>query len=207
MAQFHAKDRAAWTAWLEAHHASATEIHLVFRRKGSGAPSITYDEAVEEALCFGWIDGVKHKLDDTRYTYRFTPRRKGSAWSDANKQRIARLDDAGVLRPAGQRAIDEARATGAWDKPAKAVMPEAMPPELVAGFARNKRARAAYDAQAPGMQKSWQRWIHQAKQAETRERRAKQAIACLANGDPHPWLLGRTAEKAKAAAQARARRR
>jgi len=203
--RFAPKDREAWTAWLEQHHTSAAEVHVVFQRKGTGVPSITYDEAVEEALCFGWIDGVKHKVDDQRYTYRFTPRRKGSAWSDINKERITRLDAAGKIRPAGQRAIDEARETGAWEKPARAVMPDAMPPELVAGFAKNKKARAAYDAQAPGMQKSWQRWIHQAKQAETRERRAKQAIACLANGDPHPWLLGRTAEKAKAAAKKKRR--
>jgi uncharacterized protein YdeI (YjbR/CyaY-like superfamily) len=203
MARFHAKDRAAWTAWLEANHASTSEVFLVFHRKSTGIANVTYDEAVEEALCFGWIDGIKHKLDDERYTYRFTPRRDGSAWSEINKQRITRLDAAGKIRSAGQRAIDRARDSGAWDKPARAVMPDAMPPELVAGFAKNRKARTAYDKQAPGLQKSWQRWIHQAKQATTRERRARQAIECLANGEPHPWLLGRTAEKAKQKARKR----
>jgi uncharacterized protein YdeI (YjbR/CyaY-like superfamily) len=201
--RFHAKDRAAWTAWLEDHHATASEVFLVFHRKSANVPNVTYDEAVEEALCFGWIDGIKHKVDDRRYTYRFTPRRDGSAWSDINKERIARLDAANKLRPAGQRAIDRARDSGAWDKPARAVMPDAMPPELAAGFAKSKKARAAYEAQPAGMQKSWQRWIHQAKQAATRERRARQAIACLANGEPHPWLLGRTAEKSKQKAKRR----
>src|SRR5262249_59309001 len=76
--RFHAPDRAAWTAWLEQHHASAPEVFLVFYRKAAGKPSIGYAEAVEEALCFGWIDGIKHKLDDRRYSYRFTPRLPGS---------------------------------------------------------------------------------------------------------------------------------
>src|SRR6185312_6051256 len=98
--RLHAKDRTAWTKWLELHHASATEVFLVFHRKSENVANVTYDEAVEEALCFGWIDGIKHKLDDARYTYRFTPRRDGSAWSDINKERIARLDAAGKIRPA-----------------------------------------------------------------------------------------------------------
>src|SRR6185312_2514559 len=110
-------------------HASATEVFLVFHRKSANVANVTYDEAVEEALCFGWIDGIKHKIDDARYTYRFTPRRDGSAWSDINKERIARLDAAGKIRPAGQRAIDRARENGAWEKPARAVLPDAMPPE------------------------------------------------------------------------------
>ncbi len=207
MAQFFAKDRATWTAWLEANHATAPEVHLVFHRKGTGTAGVAYAEAVEEALCFGWIDGIVHKVDDTRFTYRFTPRRKGSAWSESNKERIARLDAAGKLRPAGQRAIDEAKDTGAWDKPAKAVMPTAMPPELAAAFATNKKAKAAYAKQAPGQQAAWQKWVHQAKQAATRERRAKEAVARLANEDPHPWLLGRIAEKKKAAAKAAKRAR
>ena len=105
--RFHAPDRAAWTAWLEAHHATAAEVFLVFYRKAVGKPTIGYDEAVEEALCFGWIDGIKHKLDDERYTYRFTPRRPGSVWSDSNKARVTRLAAAGKLRPPGQAAIDD----------------------------------------------------------------------------------------------------
>src|SRR5262245_23462226 len=93
--QFYARDRAAWTAWLEAHHRSAPEVFLVFYRKSSGVPTLDYASAVEEALCFGWIDGIKHKLDDERYTYRFSPRRPGSRWSVINQQRITALDAAG----------------------------------------------------------------------------------------------------------------
>lgn len=185
--QFHAPDRAAWTAWLEQHHAAKQEVFLVFYRKAAGRPTISYDEAVEEALCFGWIDGVKHKLDERRYTYRFTPRRPGSVWSDINKARIERLAAAAKIRPAGQAAIELARSNGAWTKPARAVMPEAMPPELATGLAKSARARRAYETATPRAQRDWQRWIHQAKQAETRIRRAAQAIAALEGRGPHPW--------------------
>jgi uncharacterized protein YdeI (YjbR/CyaY-like superfamily) len=204
---FHAADRAAWTAWLEQHHATAPHVFLVFYKTATRVPCILYAEAVEEALCFGWIDGVIHKLDDQRFTYRFTPRRPGSAWSVANKARIARLDEAGVLRAAGRAAIAIARETGAWDKPARAVMPDEIPPELAAGLARNSRAAAAYAEQSPGKQRDWQRWVHQAVRAETRARRAARAIACLAGGDPHPWLLGRVVEKHRAAAKAATKQR
>jgi uncharacterized protein YdeI (YjbR/CyaY-like superfamily) len=114
--RFHAPSRADWTAWLEKHHASAQEVFLVFYRKECNRACITYDEAVEEALCFGWIDGVKHKLDDQRYTYRFTPRRPRSKWSDSNKARVARLAAAGKLRAAGLAAIELAKQTGAWNQ-------------------------------------------------------------------------------------------
>jgi uncharacterized protein YdeI (YjbR/CyaY-like superfamily) len=97
--RFHAPDRDAWRAWLEDNHATAAEVSLVFHRKAVGRPTITHDEAVEEALCFGWIDGVKHKLDDQRYTYRFTPRRAGGVWSGINKTRIARLEAAAGSTP------------------------------------------------------------------------------------------------------------
>ncbi|MFT3692841.1 MAG: YdeI/OmpD-associated family protein [Kofleriaceae bacterium] len=197
----HLTDRAAWTAWLETNHATAPEVTLVFHKKHSRTPCVAYAEAVEEALCFGWIDGIVHRLDDDRYTHRFTPRRKTSVWSDINKARIAALEEAGKIRPAGQKVIDEARASGAWEKPWRAVMPDEMPAELVAAFAKSKKARAAYDALPPGQQRDWQRWVHQAKQDETRVRRATKAVATLADGGPHPWLLGRVDEKKKEAAR------
>jgi len=188
-ARFQPRDRAAWTAWLERHHTTAQEVSLVFLRKSTGEPTITYAEAVEEALCFGWIDGVKHKLDDERYTHRFTPRRAGSAWSQINKQRIAALDAAGKLRPAGRAAIAEARAAGTWDKPARPAMPAEMPGELTAALRANPTAQAAFAKLPPGHQRQWQQYVHQAKQAETRVRRAEKAAARLATGKGDPRKL------------------
>src|SRR5262245_42356291 len=104
------RDRAAWRAWLAAHHATIPEVILVFHRKGtSPSVTLTYAEAVEEAICFGWIDGVKQKLDDRRYTHRFTPRRAASKWSALNRRRAAAMIAAGRVQPAGQAAIEAAK--------------------------------------------------------------------------------------------------
>jgi uncharacterized protein YdeI (YjbR/CyaY-like superfamily) len=186
--KFQPTSRAAWRAWLDEHHATATEISVVFYRKAAGKPTITYDEAVEEALCFGWIDGIKHKLDGQRYTYRFTPRREGSVWSEINRARLEQLAAAGKIHAAGQAAIDRAKQSGAWHKPARSPVPDAMPAELERAFAQSPKARAAYDALALSHRRGWQRWIHEAKQAQTRERRAQQAAKLLAAHEPHPWL-------------------
>lgn len=187
--RFHAPDRAAWTAWLEQHHATASEVFLVFHRKAAGVPTIGYAEAVEEALCFGWIDGIKHKLDDQRYTYRFTPRRPGSKWSPANKQRITALRAAGKLRPAGLAAIAAAEATGSWDRPGRPEDPARVPAELTAALRASPKARAAFDKLPPSHRRQWQQYVHQAKQAETRQRRAAKAAAQLAAGKGDPRKL------------------
>jgi uncharacterized protein YdeI (YjbR/CyaY-like superfamily) len=187
--RFTPRDRAAWTAWLEKHHATEPAVALVFYRKSAGVPTISYAEAVEEALCFGWIDGIKHRLDDERYTYRFTPRRPGSAWSAINRQRLAALDAAGKLRPAGRAAIDAARASGAWDLPARANRPDEMPAELTAALRKTPKARATFDQLPPSHQRAWRGWVDQAKRAETRERRAAMAAAQLAAGKGDPRKL------------------
>jgi uncharacterized protein YdeI (YjbR/CyaY-like superfamily) len=183
------RDRAAWRAWLAAHHATAREVRVVFRRKGTGA-SVTYDEAVEEALCFGWIDGVKQKLDDTRYSHRFTPRRPGSAWSALNRRRAEAMIAAGRMQPAGQAAIDQARRAGTWDADRRAAAPPGaapeVPAELAEVLAREQPARRAYEALAPGQRRLWARWVGAAKQAETRARRAASAAEQLRAGHKVP---------------------
>jgi uncharacterized protein YdeI (YjbR/CyaY-like superfamily) len=187
--RFQAPDRAAWTAWLEQHHASAPEVFLVFYRKATGKPSIGYAEAVEEALCFGWIDGVKHKLDDERYSYRFTPRRPGSKWSAINKQRIAALRAAGKLRPSGLAAIAAAEASGSWHLPSHPAPPARIPAELAAALRASPTARAAFDRMPPSHRRQWQLYVAEAKQSETRQRRAARVVAQLATGKPDPRKL------------------
>jgi uncharacterized protein YdeI (YjbR/CyaY-like superfamily) len=187
--QFCPRDRAAWTAWLEKHHASAPAVSLVFYRKAAGKPTVTYAEAVEEALCFGWIDGIKHKLDDERYTYRFTPRRPGSRWSAINRQRLAALDAAGKLRPAGRAAFAAARTSGILDAPAHPPDRDTMPAELTAALRATPNARAAFEALPPSHRRLWLRYVHEAKKAETRARRAAKAVAQLAAGKGDPRKL------------------
>jgi uncharacterized protein YdeI (YjbR/CyaY-like superfamily) len=192
------RDRAAWRAWLAAHHASAREVVVVFHRKGTGT-SVSYDDAVEEALCFGWIDGVRHKLDDVRYTNRFTPRTPKSAWSAPNRRRAAAMIAAGLMQPAGQAAIDAAVRAGTWDRPAATATGPAPaappapsagepPAELAAALAHPgaSAARRAFDALAPGQRRLWMRWVGSARHAETRARRAAKAVEQLRAGHKVP---------------------
>jgi uncharacterized protein YdeI (YjbR/CyaY-like superfamily) len=109
-----ARDRAEWRAWLAEHHASAPGVWLILQKKGSGQASVNYEEAVEEALCFGWIDSLARSLDATRYQQVFTPRKRRSPWSQSNKERVARLSAQGLMAPAGLAAVEAAQRDGAW---------------------------------------------------------------------------------------------
>jgi uncharacterized protein YdeI (YjbR/CyaY-like superfamily) len=109
-----ARDRAEWRAWLAEHHASAPGVWLILQKKGSGQASVNYEEAVEEALCFGWIDSLARSLDAARYQQVFTPRKRRSPWSASNKERVARLSAQGLMAPAGLAAVEAAQRDGAW---------------------------------------------------------------------------------------------
>ena len=115
------KDRDDWRAWLAQNHARATELWLVFYKKNSGKHSVSYDEAVEEALCFGWIDGIVKGIDDGKYANRFSPRRRSSIWSESNKRRVARMIEQGRMTPIGLAKVEEAKVNGrsAWGKAAQ----------------------------------------------------------------------------------------
>jgi uncharacterized protein YdeI (YjbR/CyaY-like superfamily) len=110
--KFFAADRAEWRGWLAAHHGSAAQVWLLLHKKHVGEPSVTYDEAVEEALCWGWIDGLTNRWDERSYAVRFTPRKPGSVWSESNVERVVRMIAEGLMTPAGQALIDEAKRRG-----------------------------------------------------------------------------------------------
>ncbi|HEY5387989.1 MAG TPA: hypothetical protein VIL79_08820, partial [Thermoleophilia bacterium] len=126
---FFAPDRAAWRAWLEAHYATATVVWLLIQKKRVDGPSVTYDEAVEEALCWGWIDGRTNRWDERSYAVRFTPRKPGSVWSESNVARVERMIAEGRMAPAGQALVDEAKRRGTWDEAASG-RPDVTPPDL-----------------------------------------------------------------------------
>jgi uncharacterized protein YdeI (YjbR/CyaY-like superfamily) len=107
-------DRADWRAWLEQHHASSSSVWLVTWKKASGRPRIDYDAAVEEALCFGWVDSKSRSVDDERTSLYFTPRKPKSSWSESNVVRVAKLEAAGLMRAPGRRVVDEAKDMGRW---------------------------------------------------------------------------------------------
>ncbi|MBC7936153.1 MAG: hypothetical protein H7Y86_12455 [Rhizobacter sp.] len=114
VATFYAKTRKQWRSWLEKHSAKETEIYLILHNKKSTAKSVTYPEAVEEALCFGWIDSFKNKRDDATAYQRFSPRKANSNWSPSNIERATRMTQEGLMTPAGQAAIDLAKERGRW---------------------------------------------------------------------------------------------
>jgi uncharacterized protein YdeI (YjbR/CyaY-like superfamily) len=174
---------AAWRAWLRANHRRTAPIWLVFFKKGTGVACPGYDEAVEEALCFGWIDSVKRRIDDRRYAFKFTPRKPGSSWSASNKRRVARLLADGRMTAAGRALVDRARADGSWDRPTAADLPSTPPPELTRLLDRDPTARATFDALPPSHRRQYAIWVRDAVRAETRERRAARAIEMLSRGE------------------------
>jgi uncharacterized protein YdeI (YjbR/CyaY-like superfamily) len=169
-------DRRAWRAWLEAHHATASGVWLVWPRTGRLRP-LDYEAAVEEALCFGWIDGQGAPLDELRSKQYFAPRRPVSAWSSLNRGRIQRLLDAGRVAPAGIAAVERARTDGSWSILAAAERLE-VPADLAAALDARPPARRDWEALPPSARRARLSWIALARRAETRSRR----VAAVAAG-------------------------
>lgn len=141
------KNEAAFDAWLEANHARADELWIRIFKKGSGLPSISPLEAIDVALCWGWIDGIRKGLDDRSYLQRYTPRRSRSIWSQINRDNVARLVEAGRMRAAGQAQVDAAKTDGRWDAayaPIRATSAETVPADLRAAIDANPRARKTF---------------------------------------------------------------
>jgi uncharacterized protein YdeI (YjbR/CyaY-like superfamily) len=178
----HCDDRTAWRAWLEANHATSPGIWLVRWKPSSGRPALTFDELVEEALCFGWIDSRAGTVDADRNRIVVTPRRPGSGWSKVNKERIARLEAAGRLAPAGRAAIEAARRDGSWTK-----LDEAhslvVPDDLAAAFAAHPDSREQFDAFPPSARRAILEWVTTARRPETRARRVERVAAAAAVGE------------------------
>ncbi len=180
MKTFQAKSRAHWRAWLEKNHATCKEVWLVHYRTASGKRAMTIQEAVEEGLCFGWIDSIQKKIDQQRYAQRFNPRQEGSLWSAVNRRRAEKLIAEGRMTPAGLARFENAVARPA--RPPRREFPKAAPPDLARALAANKKAREFFDALAPGYRRRYIGWVLLAKQPETRARRVKEAVRLLAKG-------------------------
>lgn len=172
---------AAWRAWLDAHHGTARELWVGFFKKGSGRPSITWPEAVDEALCVGWIDGVRKGIDEASYAIRFTPRKTGSTWSAVNIARVADLAAQGRMRPAGLAAFaarrPEKSATYAYEQGAVALDPAADD-----AFRATPAAWAFFETQPPSYRKAAVWWVASAKKEETRRKRLATLIDDSAHG-------------------------
>ncbi len=185
--QFQPVDRAAWRAWLAANHATARGVRAVTYRRSAGRTTVTYDELVEEALCFGWIDSRADRLDEQRTMLRFTPRKVGSSWSRSNKARVERLVAEGRMTPSGLLPIEAAKADGSWlaldDADALIV-----PADLAAALAGHPLAGAGFDALGASMRKQILFWVTSAKRPETRARRIAEVLRYAAvRRSPLEW--------------------
>ena len=178
--QFTPKNRKDWRDWLRKNHDSKPDVWVVFFKMTSPKTNLSYNDAVEEALCFGWIDGIKRSIDDARYMHRFSPRKPGGQWSPSNLERVQRMIDAGLMTDAGEQSIAAAKKSGAWDSPVAAPGPLPMPPAFAARLKRNKQARAFFESLAPSYRRQYVDWIASAKREDTRKRRIDEAIDLLA---------------------------
>jgi uncharacterized protein YdeI (YjbR/CyaY-like superfamily) len=181
-------DIAEWRAWLGEHHEHAAGVWLRLAKKGTTAPtSLTYPQALDEALCHGWIDGQVRRLDDLTYRQRFTPRRTRSSWSQRNIAHVGRLTGEGRMRPAGVEAVERAKADGRWEAayPGQATMD--VPADLLTALESEPRAQAMFEILSSQNRYAVLLRIHNAKRPDTRARRIEQFVAMLARGDtPHP---------------------
>ena len=168
-----AKDRAAWRRWLERHHAKSSGVWLLLAKKGSGLASVTYEEAVEEALCFGWIDAKANALDERRYKQWMAPRQPGSGWAVSNKRRVERLKAEGRMAPAGLAAISAAMTDGSWTK-LDASGSLTVPRDLARAMKVYPDARRHFDAFPPSARRVILEWIGSAKRPETRAKRIEE---------------------------------
>jgi uncharacterized protein YdeI (YjbR/CyaY-like superfamily) len=180
---------AEFRAWLEQHHDSESELLVGFYKKGSGRPSITWPESVDQALCFGWIDGVRRSLGEEAYTIRFTPRKPRSIWSAVNIKRAGELIEQGLMHPAGlaafERRSDDRSAIYSYEQRHSA----RLAPEQEQEFRALPAAWEWFEAQAPSFRKAAAWWVTSAKREETRARRLAQLIEAAAEGRKPPPLI------------------
>ena len=177
---------AEFEAWLDAEHARAPGLYVRMARKASGIPSVTAAEAVEVALCFGWIDGRGNRVDDVWFTVRFTPRRPRSVWSRKNVETVARLVDEGRMRPAGLAAVEAARSDGRWDRAYAGPATIQVPDDLAAALAAEPSAQASFALldRTGRYAVLWR--VETAASPQTRAKRIAAAVAMLAEGRrPH----------------------
>jgi uncharacterized protein YdeI (YjbR/CyaY-like superfamily) len=181
---FYAANRDEWRAWLKEHHEKETEVWLIYYKKASARPRVPYDDAVEEALCFGWVDSLVKRIDEEKYAQKFTPRKNHSKWSEHNKRRARAMIEQGKMTEAGLAVIgkgvlDSSRDHGARKIPDRRRY-DTVPEFIQNALNKNKKAREYFDKLAPSYRRLYIGWITNAKRAETQERRLAEAIGLLA---------------------------
>ncbi|HEU4479584.1 MAG TPA: YdeI/OmpD-associated family protein [Pyrinomonadaceae bacterium] len=181
MKTFVAKTAYQWHKWLDKHHDSESEVWLIFYKQHTDVKSIAYLDALDEALCFGWVDSLVKRLDDSRYARKFTPRKVDSRWSAINRKRYASLKAAGRLKPGG---IDCSPTDRSSARPARFQMPAKVPAYIQAALKKQPAAWRYFEGLAPSHRRRYIGWIESAKRDETKARRLQEAIRLLNAGKP-----------------------
>jgi uncharacterized protein YdeI (YjbR/CyaY-like superfamily) len=176
-------DQRAFQEWLDANHATAPGVWVKFAKKGSGLPTVVYAEAVEVALCYGWIDGQAKSFDDTYYLQRFTPRRARSKWSQINVKKAEALIASGAMRPAGLAEVERAKADGRWDAAYASASRIEVPEDLQAELDRDPAAAEFFASLSSQNRYAILYRLHDAKRPETRARRLQQFMEMLRRGE------------------------
>jgi uncharacterized protein YdeI (YjbR/CyaY-like superfamily) len=177
------RTRVAWEKWLAVHHGDEQGIWMKFAKKGTGVTTVSYAEALEVALCYGWIDSQTKGLDETYYLQRFTPRRKRSRWSIINRDAATRLIDAGSMKEPGLHEVERAMADGRWDAAYPGAQTAEVPDDLARALRANKAARDFFATLSGHNRYAILHRIHDAKRPETRTRRIEKFVAMLARGE------------------------
>lgn len=177
------ESREAWRAWLSANHDKVNEAWLVYYKEGSGKRGVGYESSVEEALCFGWVDSLIKKIDETSYARKFTPRKDDAKWSVVNKARAEKCIREERMTKWGMAKVESAKKSGAWDNPvSKPVFDLSMPPEFKKALLENPNAMERFKKLPISHRKEYLLWIVTAKKPETRERRIAESIRMLNEG-------------------------
>jgi len=174
--------REAWEAWLEEQHATSDGLWLKLAKKGSGIETVTFAEALDVALCYGWIDSQADKFDGDYWLQRFTPRKPRSKWSQVNREKVAKLIEAGRMKPAGLREVERAKADGRWDAAYEPPSTATVPDDLRAELEKNVTAREFFETLNSTNRYAILYRIQDAKKPETRVRRIAKYVAMLAEG-------------------------
>ncbi len=176
-------DRKTWRNWLIENHDQEDEIWLIYYKKATGIPSISYHDSLDEALCFGWIDSLIKKIDDQKYARKFTPRKVDSKWSLVNKKRVELLIRDGLMTEFGLIKVEAAKRSGSWNAPVqKPKLDFEMPAEFAEALKNNPQAEDTFNNLAPSYQKQYLAWIGTAKRSETKQKRIKESIRLLSEG-------------------------
>lgn len=191
---FYAKDRKAWRKWLDENHLTSEGVWLIYYKKDSGKTRVDYADAVEEALCFGWIDSTLNPIDEHSYMQLFTPRKPKSGWSKLNKDRIARLIEQGLVMPAGLEKIDIAKQHGTWHK-LDGIESYSIPEELETAFKKNKKAKAFFDTLSNTNKKYILYYVNGAKLAATKAKRIDEIISAANEQRMHDRFIVRKKEQ------------